>query len=259
MDTVQDLQWQFHPSDKLLQVFQLTCISCYKIFLGSFAIRLASRSFHIYQMDTVCKSCIFSLLQTNEDTGTSRQIQRCPGGSETSTALSKTDEPKVTGTDEREVVLCKETELASSYTCGMFSALYKIFSSSVGPAVRHKCVNAILRVLCHAPPDLLSVVLKRHPISSLIGGMLQSSDLRVITNALQMAEIVMQKLPDVFHVSFRREGVMHRVRDLANGLLANKPSMSEQNSSSGNLANSNEVEAPGQRVPENAPSVPVTR
>lgn len=141
----------------------------------------------------------------------------------------------------------------------MFSALYKIFSSSVGPAVRHKCVNAILRVLCHAPPDLLGVVLKRHPISSLIGGMLQSTDLRVITNALQMAEIVMQKLPDVFHVSFRREGVMHRVRDLANGLLANKPSVSDKNCSSECLANSSENESLGQRATENTSSLPVTR
>ena len=74
-----------------------------------------------------------------------------------------------------------------------------------------------------------------------------------------MAEIVMQKLPDVFHVSFRREGVMHRVRDLANGLLANKPSVSEKNCSSENLANSNDVESPGQRVAENPSSLPVTR
>lgn len=201
-----------------------------------------------------------SMQQTNEDTGTSRQIQRCPGGSETSTSSSNTDEAKPTGRDEREVILSQETELASSYTCGMFSALYKIFSSSVGPAVRHKCVNAILRVLCHAPPDLLGVVLKRHPISSLIGGMLQSSDLRVITNALQMADIVMQKLPDVYHVSFRREGVMHKVRDLANGQLAIKPSVPEKNCSSENLANSNhEVEIPAQRVAEASSSIPVTR
>lgn len=143
----------------------------------------------------------------------------------------------------------------------MFSALFKIFSSSVGPAVRHKCVNAILRVLYHAPPELLGVVLKRHPISSLIGGMLQSTDLRVITNALQMAEIVMQKLPDVYHVSFRREGVMHRVRDLANGLLTNKANVSEKNSSSECVANSSENESLSQRVSENASSssVPVTR
>ena len=141
----------------------------------------------------------------------------------------------------------------------MFSALYKIFSSSVGPAVRHKCVNAILRVLYHAPPDLLTVVLKRHPVSSLIGGMLQSHDLRVTANALQMAEIVMRKLPDVFHVSFRREGVMHRVRDLANGLLAEKVYVSNKNCSSECVANSSESEGPTQRVTDSMPSLPVTK
>lgn len=48
-----------------------------------------------------------------------------------------------------------------------------------------------------------------------MAGMLASSDLRTVVNALQMADILMQKLPEYFHVHFRREGVMHKIHELA--------------------------------------------
>lgn len=72
-------------------------------------------------------------------------------------------------------------------------------------------------MIYYAPAELLQVILKQHPISSIIGGMLQSNDIRTLVNALQLAEILMQKLPHIFHISFRREGVMHKAWSLANG------------------------------------------
>ena len=36
--------------------------------------------------------------------------------------------------------------------------------------------------------------------------MMASSDVKVVVGAIQMAEILMQKLPEVFSVFFRREG-----------------------------------------------------
>lgn len=38
--------------------------------------------------------------------------------------------------------------------------------------------------------------------------MLSSQDLKIVVGSLQMAEILMQKLPDVFSVYFRREGIV---------------------------------------------------
>jgi E3 ubiquitin-protein ligase TRIP12 len=43
-------------------------------------------------------------------------------------------------------------------------------------------------------------------VSSHIAGMMASQDLRIVVGALQMAEILMLKLPEVFGVHFRREG-----------------------------------------------------
>ena len=42
--------------------------------------------------------------------------------------------------------------------------------------------------------------------------MLSSSDLKVVVGALQMAMILMRKLPDIFKVYFQRQGVTHQVR-----------------------------------------------
>lgn len=52
-------------------------------------------------------------------------------------------------------------------------------------------------------------------ISSHIAGMMASSDLRIVVGSLQLAEILMQRLPEEMGVQFRREGVLHQVAQLA--------------------------------------------
>lgn len=52
-------------------------------------------------------------------------------------------------------------------------------------------------------------------ISSHIAGMMASSDLRIVVGSLQLAEILMQRLPEEIGVQFRREGVLHQVAQLA--------------------------------------------
>ena len=58
---------------------------------------------------------------------------------------------------------------------------------------------------------MLRFVLRDHDISSSLAGMMASQDLKVVVGSLQMADILMQKLPEVFCIYFRREGVMHQV------------------------------------------------
>ena len=61
-------------------------------------------------------------------------------------------------------------------------------------------------MIFYATPDLLRDVLRNHAVSSHIAAMMASQDLKVIVGAIQMAHILMEKLPDVFSVYFRREG-----------------------------------------------------
>ena len=67
----------------------------------------------------------------------------------------------------------------------------------------------------HTPTSVLKSGCIHVPlVSSQIAGMLSSGDLRIIVGALQMSELLLQKMPDEFGVHFRREGVLHQVQKL---------------------------------------------
>ncbi|KAM6946227.1 E3 ubiquitin-protein ligase TRIP12 [Aplochiton taeniatus] len=153
-----------------------------------------------------------SMQQINEDTGTARGIQRKPNPLVNPTTGGPQE---VRREDARAQLMREDPELAKCFIKTLFGVLYEVYSSSAGPAVRHKCLRAILRIIYFADAELLKDVLRNHAVSSHIASMLSSQDLKIVVGSLQMAEILMQKLPDVFGVYFRREGVMHQVKNLA--------------------------------------------
>ncbi|XP_066883222.1 E3 ubiquitin-protein ligase TRIP12 isoform X32 [Kogia breviceps] len=163
-----------------------------------------------------------SMQQINEDTGTARAIQRKPNPLANTNSSGYSELKK---DDARAQLMKEDPELAKSFIKTLFGVLYEVYSSSAGPAVRHKCLRAILRIIYFADAELLKDVLKNHAVSSHIASMLSSQDLKIVVGALQMAEILMQKLPDIFSVYFRREGVMHQVKHLAESesLLTSPP------------------------------------
>lgn len=72
-------------------------------------------------------------------------------------------------------------------------------------------------------------VLRSQVVASHLAGMLASQDLRIVVGALQMAYILMEKLPAEFGVHFRREGVMHQIQRLAETPLPQTPGPSTSN------------------------------
>ncbi|XP_018119814.1 uncharacterized protein LOC414478 isoform X4 [Xenopus laevis] len=172
-----------------------------------------------------------SMQQINEDTGTARAIQRKPNPVANA---NTTGHSELKRDDARAQLMKEDPELAKSFIKTLFGVLYEVYSSSAGPAVRHKCLRAILRIIYFADAELLKDVLKNHAVSSHIASMLSSQDLKIVVGALQMAEILMQKLPDIFSVYFRREGVMHQVKNLAESeaLLTSPPKVCTNGSGS---------------------------
>ncbi|XP_053565809.1 E3 ubiquitin-protein ligase TRIP12 isoform X7 [Bombina bombina] len=169
--------------------------------------------------------------QINEDTGTARAIQRKPNPLANANTSGHSDLKR---DDARAQLMKEDPELAKSFIKTLFGVLYEVYSSSAGPAVRHKCLRAILRIIYFADAELLKDVLKNHAVSSHIASMLSSQDLKIVVGALQMAEILMQKLPEIFSVYFRREGVMHQVKNLAESetLLTSPPKVCTNGSGS---------------------------
>ena len=73
----------------------------------------------------------------------------------------------------------EDPELAKSFIKTLFGVLYEVYSSSAGPAVRHKCLRAILRIIYFADAELLKDVLKNHAVSRCVhesGIHLETSD-----------------------------------------------------------------------------------
>lgn len=52
-------------------------------------------------------------------------------------------------------------------------------------------------------------------MSSFVAGLLNSGDGAIVAAALQLAQLLMAKLPDVFRVHFVKEGVVHAIDKLA--------------------------------------------
>lgn len=63
-------------------------------------------------------------------------------------------------------------------------------------------------------PSALLEILKDISVSSHLATMLKAQDYRLVVGAMQMAEILLQKLPDIFNVYFHREGVIHQLQSL---------------------------------------------
>ncbi|XP_040838793.1 E3 ubiquitin-protein ligase TRIP12 isoform X9 [Ochotona curzoniae] len=192
-----------------------------------------------------------SMQQINEDTGTARAIQRKPNPLANTNTSGYSELKK---DDARAQLMKEDPELAKSFIKTLFGVLYEVYSSSAGPAVRHKCLRAILRIIYFADAELLKDVLKNHAVSSHIASMLSSQDLKIVVGALQMAEILMHKLSDIFSVYFRREGVMHQVKHLAESeaLLTSPPKVCTNGS--GSLGSTAPVTSAAATAATNAPA-----
>ena len=90
--------------------------------------------------------------------------------------------------------------------------------------VRKPCLGTITKLLHYSPAEVLNVVLLELPISHFIASLLGAQQPSITANALQMAELLMLKMPDVLSPLFLKEGVVHAIEQLA----AQAPKLPEQ-------------------------------
>eukprot|EP00095_Tigriopus_kingsejongensis_P008879 maker-scaffold15_size728074-snap-gene-6.27 protein:Tk08879 transcript:maker-scaffold15_size728074-snap-gene-6.27-mRNA-1 annotation:"e3 ubiquitin-protein ligase trip12 isoform x2" len=145
-----------------------------------------------------------SMHEIREENGTARPIQR------KLTSQLQADVETQEKTNKR----MRHLALTEDLTKELLPILLEVYSTSAGPGVRQSCIQAFLRMIYHSPSDLLLDVLRVQTVSSQIAGMLSSGDLKIIVGALQLSELLLQKMPEEFGVHFRREGVLHQVQKL---------------------------------------------
>ena len=171
-----------------------------------------------------------TMQQINEETELSRPVQRKINHQPQAPVSlnNQQDQHTDTSRDPRAEYIEKNQQVSENFAQGLFGVLYEIYGSSAGPSVRHKCLSAFLRIVYYSPAETLRYLLKDHPVSSHIAAMLSSADQWILVGAIQMATILMDKLPDVFSVYFRREGVMHQFMKLANKAGSSSSSKKEE-------------------------------
>ncbi|KAL6954193.1 E3 ubiquitin-protein ligase upl3 [Sarracenia purpurea var. burkii] len=129
----------------------------------------------------------------------------------------------VTEVSAREKLLNDQPELLQQFGMDLLPVLIQIYGSSVNGPVRHKCLSVIGKLLYFSNADMIQTLISVTNISSFLAGVLAWKDPQVLVPALQIAEILMEKLPGIFSKVFVREGVVHAVDALILTGSSNSP------------------------------------
>ncbi|KAI3446256.1 hypothetical protein Pfo_002921 [Paulownia fortunei] len=114
----------------------------------------------------------------------------------------------------REKLLNEQPELLQQFGMDLLPVLVQIYGSSVNGPVRHKSLSVIGKFMYFSTTEMIQSLINVTNISSFLAGVLAWKDPQVLVPALQIAEILMEKLPGTFSKMFVREGVVHAVDTL---------------------------------------------
>ncbi|KAK4340470.1 hypothetical protein RND71_041932 [Anisodus tanguticus] len=132
----------------------------------------------------------------------------------------------------REKLLNDQPELLQQFGMDVLPVLIQVYGSSVNSPVRHKCLSAIGKLMYFSSAIMIQSLNNVTNISSFLAGVLAWKDPQVLVPALQVAEILMEKLPGIFAKMFVREGVVHAVDALvlsaSHGSATSQPSSAEK-------------------------------
>ncbi|CAI9781992.1 unnamed protein product [Fraxinus pennsylvanica] len=134
----------------------------------------------------------------------------------------------------REKLLNDHPELLRQFGMDLLPVLIQIYGSSVNGPVRHKCLSVIGKYMYFSTAEMIQSLISSTNISSFLAGVLAWKDPQVLVPALQIAEILMQKLPGTFSKIFIREGVVHAVDSLIIAGSASNTSLQPSSSENDN-------------------------
>ncbi|CZS96676.1 related to rat ubiquitin ligase Nedd4 [Rhynchosporium graminicola] len=111
----------------------------------------------------------------------------------------------------------------------LFPTLTDAFSSTVNLSVRQKVLTAQIKMLSKLDKDILMEALRSVPYASFLAGILSQQDHPSLVNyALQAAELLLDRLDDIYRYQFYREGVIAEIAKLATASEPPKPVVETQ-------------------------------
>ncbi|EGC49342.1 ubiquitin-protein ligase Ufd4 [Histoplasma capsulatum var. duboisii H88] len=137
--------------------------------------------------------------------------------------LSKT--PRAKTSAEQRVKLLKgcKPEIKRFATI-LLPTLTDAYSSTVNLSVRQKVLMAQLKMLQNLDAQIIEDALRTVPYASFLAAILSQKDhLSLVALALQCAELLFERLKDIYQYQFHREGVITEITKLAETPLSVKP------------------------------------
>ncbi|KAJ1019871.1 hypothetical protein NDA13_006094 [Ustilago tritici] len=159
-----------------------------------------------------------------------------PSSSRSSSTRSKVTRTKSDKEVAREAAQAKRIEMLHSrtvlvkrFTHLVLPTLVEVYAASVALHVRHKAINGILKIISFVDPESLGEALDNVPLASFLAAILSSRDHPILVNgALQIVELLTEKLPSLYTALLRREGVMWEIDDIASQTPSDRASSTDK-------------------------------
>ncbi|KAG0045276.1 Ubiquitin fusion degradation protein 4 [Gryganskiella cystojenkinii] len=98
----------------------------------------------------------------------------------------------------------------------LFPTLIEVYSSTVHYLIRQRAIQGLVKLAYFSSDEVLKTVLKDVEFASFLAVILsQQEHQSLVVAALQISDILMTKLPSVYHRYFEREGVIFEISKLA--------------------------------------------
>ncbi|KDQ61362.1 hypothetical protein JAAARDRAFT_30788 [Jaapia argillacea MUCL 33604] len=124
-------------------------------------------------------------------------------------------------TPDRTEMLRSKPEIVGRFMELIVPILIDIYAASVSASLRIKTLTGLLKAVTFLDEPELRRVMTSVPVASFASSILSSKDHpTLVIGALQLVEMLLNKLPGDYKPAFRREGVFHEVEAIASRNLA---------------------------------------
>jgi len=103
--------------------------------------------------------------------------------------------------------------------CGFLPTLVKVFETAVNFPLRSKIMHTIIKIIHYCSGAIEALLETSFSFPSFIAKILRDKDLGLVACGVYLAEISMEKLPQVFKEAFIREGVVDAMKSLNESTL----------------------------------------
>ncbi|XP_057962370.1 E3 ubiquitin-protein ligase UPL3-like isoform X2 [Malania oleifera] len=128
-------------------------------------------------------------------------------------STGKLEDRSINATEDsaREKLYRDQPEFLQQFGMEVLPTLVQVYESTVNIQVRYKCLSVIGKLMYFSTTDMILLISSAANLSSFLAGVLVDKDPQVLIPAIQIAEILVEKLPEIFIRMFVREGVFHAV------------------------------------------------